>query len=169
MPPTRRTNRPQTATPVGDDGGCLLLLLVALWFFGFVTFHSRERGRAIARMEHVSTELKKAESQLTELTNVLNTMRSETAELTEERRALQRQVVKLERVRTDLAASLSAAHELVNPVRPGLLETLRRWLLGNVLGSIAAAILAAPIIWYLPRLLRSALLRLRRHAADDVA
>ena len=169
MPPKKRVSRALAAGSKGDDGGCLLLLLFALWFFGFVTFHSRERGKAIARMENVSTELQKAESQLKELSDVLTAMRSETAELTEERREVGRQVARLERVRTELSATLAAADVIVKHSRPGWLEQLRRWLLDSVLGNILAAVLAAPVLWYLKRVLGPLWARLRGRGADGAA
>ena len=169
MPPNKRASRSHAGASKSDDGGCLLLLLFALWFFGFVTFHSRERGRAIARMENVSAELQKAESQLKELSGVLTAMSYETVELTEERREVARQVARLERVRTELARSLAAAEVIVSPSQPGWLEILRRWLVESVLGNVAATVLAAPILWYLTRVFRPLWARLRGRASDSAA
>lgn len=133
----------QSANSVDDGAGCLIVLLFGLWFFGYLSFHSRERGEAISRLSSVTAELKQAETELVQLTTVLEEMKSETAELSEERKALARQVARLERVRSNIASNLDAAEGLVAPARGGRIDAARHLLFDGVPGNIVASALVA--------------------------
>jgi t-SNARE complex subunit (syntaxin) len=139
-------------------------LIFGLWFFGYLSFHSREKGQAISRIENVTAELKEAETQLAQLTIVLEEMKSETAELTEERKALARQVARLERVRTNIAANLDAAEGLVAPARGGRIESARRLLFDGVPGNIVATAIVALFVFVYRRKIAS---RFRRATRND--
>jgi len=67
-----------------DDGGCLLLLLLVAWGLGFVSFHSRETGRTIARAAELREELANADKRLAELTAVVTAIREQSLDLDKE-------------------------------------------------------------------------------------
>lgn len=99
-----------------DDSGCLVLFILALlWYFGFVSFHSREQGRRLDRLGDVQTELARAQGELRQISKVIADMQSDTVLLGARRVALSRQVSELERTRDAIAANLDAASKAISP------------------------------------------------------
>lgn len=152
-----------------DDAGCLLFLFIILWYFGFLSFHSREAGRDIRRLKDVKTQLAKAESQLSKISELLQAMKKESNFLDAQRAALQSQVSQLEASRDQLAINLRAASEAVAPSsrsrRNAFLETLFSGIIGNLLSGGLIAIggwLIAKRGWKLLTVRRSSDVRQRQ-------
>lgn len=108
-----------------------------LWYFGFISFHSRERGRELARLGDIQVQFAKANVQLAEITKVAHEMAAQTDTLDARRATLQRQVTQLERARDQIAISLQTASNAISPPATtwynGLLQSLFTGVLGNLI------------------------------------
>lgn len=146
---------PSRAAGSGDESGCLLLVLLLLWYFGFVTFHSRERGRSIAQLDAVSAQLGSAKSEIANLSQGIAALRIEHDSLEQRGIALATQVVALERTRDALSASLAAADSIISPARQSAVQRTIRALFSGVPGNLAAAAIVALIALLARRVMRS--------------
>ena len=140
-----RRNHQASPTPTsGDDVGCLLIALALAWFFGFVSFHSRDTGEAIDRIKDIRVELTKAEAQLRQLTRVVEEIKSDSAVLASRRSALEEQVTQLEETRDQIALNLEAASKLVRPSGKSrwqaFLDTIFTGALGDLLSKAILAL-----------------------------
>ena len=149
MPSRRR--RKSESRPAGshDDGGNLLFLLFVLWMFGFVSFHSRETGRAFKRVTELRAELSRADARLAELTNVVGEMRSQSEDLDARRESLRHQVTQLEQVRDRITVSLRADNTLVAQPETGRWQAFGATIFSGVLGNLVAAAIIAVVAWLL--------------------
>lgn len=137
---SRRTQGSPNASSKSDDSGCLLVLLGVLWYFGFVSFHSREKGRAIDRLEDVHVELAKAQGRLEQITKVASEIKAEASVLDARRTSLHRKVAELERTRDQIARNLDAAAKAISPQQPAsrwdrLLESIFTGVIGNFVSA----------------------------------
>lgn len=123
----------------GDESGFLLLVLLLLWYFGFVTIHSRERGRAIAQIESVSAQLDSTRRELVSLSSGISELRAERDSLSDSRQALEFQVRALEQARDDVASSLATVDSLIAPIRESRAERYFRVAFSGVPGNLVAA------------------------------
>lgn len=130
-----------------DDGGCLLLLLLVAWGLGFVSFHSRETGRTIARAAELREELANADKRLAELTAVVTAIREQSLDLDKERDSLQAQVRQLERARNEIASSLSSAAGLISPTPQGRVLALVENVFTGVIGNLLATGVIGLVAW----------------------
>jgi ABC-type transporter Mla subunit MlaD len=151
MPPSRARRESPVPSSSGDSDGCLFVLILMLWWFGFLTFHSRERGRAIGQLNEATSQLAAARSELAELSTVIADVRTQSAELLDQRETLAGQVGQLERARDEIAASIGAAESIVGPVRESrtrnLLRSIRSSLPGELAGAAVIALLALATRW----------------------
>lgn len=134
----RGTSNGQKPAP-SSDGGDLLLVILLLWALGFVSFHSRDEGKAINRLKDVQAELRKAEAQLQEISRILPEIQAESAVLEVRRSDLKEQVTRLEKARDGIAANLSLASTMVtSPPRSGwsrFTEGLFTGIVGNLISA----------------------------------
>lgn len=147
-----------------------MLILLALWYFGFLSFHSREKGKAIERLADVQTALKKSQIQLAELTSVIDQMKRDASDLETRRSSLESQravladqVSRLGNTRDRIALSLEAASQAVRSSSTGRVQAYTDSLFAGILGNV----IAAPIVFVLgfifgPRAWRAIRSRLRR-------
>jgi hypothetical protein len=135
-----------------DDSGCLLILLLALWYFGFVSFHSRDRGRMLNRLGDVQAELSRAQRELGQISKVIADMQSDTVLLGARRVALSRQVSQLERTRNAIAVNLDAASKAISPTQRTRWAAFWGSIFNSVAGNAAYGVLlvvGAPLLrWY---------------------
>ena len=141
----QRKSKAKPAASQSDDGGCFLLLFLALWYFGFVSFHSRETGRALERFEDLSAELSKAESKLEEMRLSVARIQIESESLAVRRTNLDEEVQRLETSRAEIALNLETAARLVAPVQPSRLRRILGLLFDGVPGGIVTAIILGAV------------------------
>lgn len=127
----------------GDTDGCLFVLVLLLWWFGYLTFHSRERGRAIRQVNEATAQLAAARTELAALSAVIAEMRTQSSELVDERKALARQVGQLERARDDISASIGVVESIVGPIRESRIQSLLRSIRSSLPGELAGAAVIA--------------------------
>jgi hypothetical protein len=131
-------------------------LFLILWYFGFVSFHSRENGRANSRLKDAKAELTQAQEQLSELTRVVQSIKVNSDSLDARRAKLQQQVAELEDARDLIASNLSAASKLVSSAPPSRLDSVLDFLFSGVPGSIIATIIVGACAWLYRRWLSGA-------------
>lgn len=96
----------------GDSGGCLLVILAFLWWFGFLSFNWG-RDRPEDRLEEIREELAEAEKRLSELRDSQQRFTVDVRDLTEAKATLEREVSRMESTREALAANLRSASDLI--------------------------------------------------------
>jgi hypothetical protein len=128
---SRLRNRRDEGAPTtksSDDSGCILITLLVLWYFGFVSFHWRGQDQSRERLRDVQAQIVTADSQLANLSRVVRDIRDQSDSLSARRMALQEQVAELERTRDQLALSLERASQAVAP------SGTNRW--GSIIGFL---------------------------------
>lgn len=129
-----------------DDGcGCAILVIALLWFFGYLSFHSRDQGKANERLSDVTAQLANAERQLAEITRITDQIKTEQGVMDAHRIVLRDQVTQLERARDEIAQSLDAASNIVDPATKNVWRSFMTTLSTGVLGELISAGLIALI------------------------
>jgi hypothetical protein len=151
MPELRRRKTHANPTRSGDDSGCLLVILFLLWSLGFLSFHSRDTGRALERVAELKSELATTETKLADLTRVVRELSVQSDMLGSHRDSLERQVKQLNQARDQVALSLRAASALAAPSPAGRWQALGETVFSGVLGNLISALLVAGIGWFFGR------------------
>jgi hypothetical protein len=158
-----RTRRPDSRSRTGnasrdaqeraaaEDGGGLLVALLILWYFGFISFHWKREPTPQERLSAITGDISKAQMQLQQLTHVASELRADSMALDSNRAQLKRQVGELERARDQIAISLNAAASTVSP--SGKAQWLGRIdsLFTGVFGNLISAALIGAVGWVFGR------------------
>jgi hypothetical protein len=118
---------------------------------GFISFHSREKGRELDRLGDVQVQLAKAQSQLFGITRVIRVMKGQADVLDVRRATLERQVADLEAARDKIALSLQAASKAVSQPTPTRLQGFLESVFSGVVSNFIWMLLAATAAWIFGR------------------
>lgn len=164
MPNSRRRTTHPNRTSSADDGGCLLVILLLLWSLGFLSFHSRDNGRALKHVADLKGELATTEAKLAELTRVVRELSGQAERLGAHRDSLETQLKQLNQARDQIALSLRAASDLAAPTPSSRWHVLGETIFSGVIGNLISALLLAGVGWIFGR--RSALRRAPQPGPD---
>jgi cell division protein FtsB len=154
-PPRRGSRREDRvdAQSSGGDGGCLVLVLLLLWYFGYVSF-GKQDGKLENRLAEARSEIASAQAQLSQLdsaTAELKTeaaqLRTETTELAAERSRLEERVRALQATRDQIADNLRAASEAVAPREKSRFRRVAEVLFSGVPSELIASAITALLAW----------------------
>jgi len=137
----RKRAKTEPTVKSSDDAGCVIILVLALWYFGFVSFHSRDTGKALDRLNDIGAELRKAEEQLSGMTVLLDMLKAQADSLGMRRAVLEQQVASLETARDSIGRNLRAASAALTPPPQNWLQKVGRVLFSGVPGNLVAAAL----------------------------
>ena len=150
----RRASQPTpTAKSNDDDFGCLLVVIAVLWYFGFISFHWRDKEQPAERLEEVREQLAQADSQLAKLTSVVQAIKADSSALASRRSSLEQQVAQLERARDEIASSLRAASNMVTAPAKSRWRAFWDELYTSVIGNLISALILAGLSWFGAKLL----------------